>query len=169
MGLEQERAGAVLPNILQRQLESAVYATLEPLLGKRRAHHVPAKSLELGAVVAMHDLLGVHAHAQRFGDSLLFGLAALVPAGGLARSAAEGHTQYRLTRALARDGNPKSCRLIASKQARLLETERLSFAGVERGGLVVPWAFAALLAKCCMQPTRSAPSDFSNLGSRRRL
>ena len=31
----------------------AVYATLEPLLGKRRAHHVPAKSLELGAVVAI--------------------------------------------------------------------------------------------------------------------
>jgi hypothetical protein len=33
MGLEQERAGAVFPNILQRQLEPAVDATLEALLG----------------------------------------------------------------------------------------------------------------------------------------
>jgi hypothetical protein len=63
---------------------------------------------------------------------LPFGLAALIRAGGLARCEAEGHAQYRLTRVLAGDGNPKSCGLITSKQTRLLETEQLSFAELLR-------------------------------------
>jgi len=75
MGLEQERAAAVFPNILQRQLETAVDTTLEALFGKRWSHDVAAKSLELGAVVSVNALLGVHADAERFGDRLLFGLA----------------------------------------------------------------------------------------------
>src|SRR5882724_2021869 len=160
MGLEQERAGAVFPNILQRQLETAVDVTLEALLGKRRSHDVAAKSLELGAVVPVNALLGVDADAERFGDRLLFGLAALVLAGGLARGTAEGHAQHRLPRALAGDGDAKRRGLIAGKQAGLLETERLSFARVARGGLVVPGAFAALLDKRGMQASGSAGGRF---------
>ncbi len=61
------------------------------------------------------------------GDRLLFSLAALVLAGGLARGF-EGHAQYRLTRPLAGDGNALSRSLLASKRPGLLETERLSVA-----------------------------------------
>jgi hypothetical protein len=39
---------------------------------------------------------GVDADAERFGDRLLFGLAAVVLAGRLARDSAEGHAQDRL-------------------------------------------------------------------------
>ena len=53
-------------------------------MGKGRAHHVAAKSLELGAVVAVNELLGVDADAQRFGDRLLFGFAATELARGSA-------------------------------------------------------------------------------------
>jgi hypothetical protein len=95
----------VFPNILQRQLETAVDVTLKALLGKRRSRDVAAKSLELGAVVPVNALLGVDADAERFGDRLLFGLAAPVLAGGLARGSAKGHAQHRLPRALAGDGN----------------------------------------------------------------
>jgi hypothetical protein len=59
MGLEQERPGAVLPNILQSQFQAVVDATLEALLGKRRSHDLATKSLELGAVVPVNALLGV--------------------------------------------------------------------------------------------------------------
>jgi hypothetical protein len=167
MGLEQERAGAVFPKILQRQLRDGRRRDARGALGKRWSHDVAAKSLELGAVVSVNALLGVDADAERFGDWLLFGLAALVLAGGLARSPSEGHAQYRLTRPLAGDGNALSRSLIASKQPGLLETERFSVARGARGGLVVPRAFPALLEKCCMQAPGSAAGDFSDLGRRR--
>ena len=60
-------------------------------------------------------------------------------------------TKDRLPCSLARDGDASSRRLVARKEPRLLETERVGFFRVDEGMLVVPRAAPSLLLESSMQ------------------
>jgi hypothetical protein len=66
VGLEQDGAGAVLPDALQLELEASVGALREPLEGEWRPGDVTSEALELFAVATVDELLGVDADAERF-------------------------------------------------------------------------------------------------------
>ena len=71
IGLEHDGARAVLPGVLEPELERAVGQTLEPFLRNRRAGDVAAKPLELSAVAAVDRLFSVDVDAPMLGDGLV--------------------------------------------------------------------------------------------------
>jgi hypothetical protein len=68
--LEQQGACAVLAYVLQLELQAAIGAPMQTLLGQRRPHHVATESLELVPVTAVDLLLGVQIDTERFGYGL---------------------------------------------------------------------------------------------------
>lgn len=56
IGLEQDGSGAVLPNLLQRQLQPAIGAQLESVLGQRWAGDVAGESFELLSIPTVDEL-----------------------------------------------------------------------------------------------------------------
>src|SRR5690606_14413478 len=70
-GLEYEGACAVLPHVLQCELQAPVSAPLKPLLRQRRSHHVAAQPFELPSISAVNQLLGVDVDAERLGHGLV--------------------------------------------------------------------------------------------------
>jgi hypothetical protein len=80
--------------------------------------------------------------------------------------AARDQTQQRLPRSRTRDGHASGRRLVARKEVRLLDTQRVSLSRVADGVLVVPGARPSFLLESLMHPARGTPCDVRNLGRR---
>ena len=70
MGLEHQRARAILPRGLEGELETAIGTPSEALLGQRRPHHIASEPLQLFPVAAVDHLLRVQVDPKRFGHGL---------------------------------------------------------------------------------------------------
>ena len=121
VGLEDESARAVLPRVLEPELESAVGEPLEALLSNGRPRDVAAKPLELSPVSAVDDLLGVHVNAAHFGNRLISERAAVGAARrGLGR---EDEPERGQARSVAADRDALRRSSVASGEPGLIERE----------------------------------------------
>ena len=66
-GLEEQVAGAIVPDALQLQQDAAVAGEPEAVLGDRRPEQVAAELLEPAAVVGRHEQVGVEIEALEVG------------------------------------------------------------------------------------------------------
>jgi hypothetical protein len=82
------REHAVLPCVLEPELERAVRQALEPFLCNRRAGDITTEPLELSEVAAVDRLLGVHVDAAVLGNSISTSLANPAPS-----ASAFGHAE----------------------------------------------------------------------------
>ena len=68
--LEEDRAGAILPDALQRKLEPAISARLHAVLRNGRTRDVAAEPLELFSVPPVHALPCVQVDPAHFRDGI---------------------------------------------------------------------------------------------------
>src|SRR5690606_10497542 len=117
--LEQDRARAVTPRMLEAELEPAVGEALEPFLSDRRPRDVTAQPLELPAIAPIDRLLCMNVDAAVVGDGLVW--LELGSFGGGA--GAEDEPELGLSRSLCAHAEALRCGGVAGGKARLVEQE----------------------------------------------
>jgi hypothetical protein len=121
VGLKEQSAGAVLPCVLEPELEPTVGEPLEALLSNGRPRDVTAQPLELSPVTPVDDLLGVHVNAAHLGDRLISERAGVGPARW--RLGREDEPERRQTRSVAAHRDALRGCGVTSGEPRIIERE----------------------------------------------
>ena len=104
------------PGVFEGERELSVASQGQSVLSYRRPGDVPAQSVDLRAIGAVHDLLGVQVDAAQIRDGLIGGVA-----GPRVAARRRDQPQRRWSRSVRTDDDAASRRLVASGKDRMLE------------------------------------------------